>query len=248
MLHPEYGGPLLAAFGLASVHLFSQKLRMLDGIPRNRFLSVAGGMAVAFVFLRLLPAVISGQEVLARAAEGTFLHFLDRHVFVATLLSLLVFYGLEHAARASKQRQQERQGEAKTSHEVFWLHMGTFGVMNLLIGYLLIHNRERSLLALLLFFIAMTLKFVVNDHALHRDHKDRYDRIGRYLLALAVLLGVGIRLLVKLPEPAPVLLQAVLAGAVLLNVLKEEIPSAQKARYGAFLSGALGYAALLLIF
>ncbi len=43
----------LAAAGLASVHLLSNVLRLLDGIPRSRFLSIAGGMSVSFVFVRL---------------------------------------------------------------------------------------------------------------------------------------------------------------------------------------------------
>lgn len=46
---------LLAAGGLAAVHLFSQRRRILDGVPRNRLLSAAGGLAVAFVALRLPP-------------------------------------------------------------------------------------------------------------------------------------------------------------------------------------------------
>ena len=54
--------PLLAAAGLAAVHVFSQRLRILDGVPRSRQLSIAGGMAVAFVILRLLLAVSQGQE------------------------------------------------------------------------------------------------------------------------------------------------------------------------------------------
>lgn len=47
----------LAAVGLAAVHLFSTVLRVLDGLPRHQFLSTAGGMAVTFVFLQLLPAL-----------------------------------------------------------------------------------------------------------------------------------------------------------------------------------------------
>lgn len=236
--------PLAAAAGLAAVHLMSQRLRVLGGIPRNRFLSIAGGMAVAFVFHRLLPSIADGQSTLTRATAGTLLGVIERHVFVVTLLSLLMFYALEHAARVSKRQPQEQSGEERTSHQIFWLHIATFGVMNALIGYLLIDDREQSILAQPLFFIAMMLTFVVNDHALHRDHKERYDNVGRYVLASAVFLGVATRLLVKLPDLAPVLLQAALAGAVLLNVLKEELPSERRARVGAFFGGALAYAVL----
>ena len=51
---PDHGVlSLLAAVGLAAVHIFSQQLRILDGIPRNRLLSAGGGLAVAFVAVRL---------------------------------------------------------------------------------------------------------------------------------------------------------------------------------------------------
>lgn len=39
--------PLLAAAGLALVHVFAGRLRFLDGIPRSRWLSIAGGVSVA---------------------------------------------------------------------------------------------------------------------------------------------------------------------------------------------------------
>ena len=93
----------------------------------------------------------------------------------------------------------------------------------------------------------MTLKFVVNDHGLHELHRQRYDTLGRWLLAAVVLPGWSIRYLFRFPELVPVVLQAILAGGVLLNVLKEELPAARQSRYWAFGAGALGYAALLLL-
>lgn len=240
--------PLLAAAGLAAVHVFSQKLRILDGIPRSRLLSIAGGMAVAFVVLRLLPAVSQGQETLARAVQGTPFGFLQRHVYIVVLLSIIIFYGADRMAMRSKEQNQEQGRGESTSAPVFWLSMGVFATMNALIGYLLLHNQERSLTALVLFFIAMMLKFIVNDHALHSKHQDKYDNLGRWVLAGAVFLGFGIRYLNRFPDVVPVILQAFLAGAVILNVLKEELPPAQKSRYWAFGLGATAYAVLLLAF
>lgn len=40
---------------------------------------------------------------------------------------------------------------------------------------------------------------------------------------------------------------AFLAGGMILNVLKEELPEERESRFTAFLSGAAGYAALLLL-
>ncbi len=41
-------------------------------------------------------------------------------------------------------------------------------------------------------------------------------------------------------------LTAFLGGGVVLNVLKEEVPSERQSRFWAFAPGAVGYAALLL--
>ena len=41
-------------------------------------------------------------------------------------------------------------------------------------------------------------------------------------------------------------LTAFLGGGVVLNMLKEEVPSERQSRFWAFAGGAVGYAALLL--
>jgi hypothetical protein len=44
---------------------------------------------------------------------------------------------------------------------------------------------------------------------------------------------------------APTVPRALLAGGVILNVRKGELPEEQKSRFGAFAPGASGYAAIL---
>ncbi len=61
-----------------------------------------------------------------------------------------------------------------------------------------------------------------------------------------MLVGWGLgRLVEPLPEVVAGLF-AFLAGGVVLNVLKEELPEERESRFSAFLVGAVGYAALLL--
>jgi hypothetical protein len=55
-------GAGFAALSLAFVHLFAGKLRFLDGLPRSRWLSLAGGVSVAYVFVHVLPDLSEGQE------------------------------------------------------------------------------------------------------------------------------------------------------------------------------------------
>jgi hypothetical protein len=97
-----------------------------------------------------------------------------------------------------------------------------------------------------MFFIAMATHFVVNDHGLRADHHERHDRLGRWLLAAAVLLGFAIGSIVEFSRVGCELLFAFLGGVV-LNVLKEELPKERQSHYWAFVSAVLAYAALLLL-
>lgn len=88
---------LIAALALAIVHASAGNLRFLHGTPRSRWLSLAGGVSVAYVFVHLLPELSEGQQVLAEAAGGA-LGFLESHVYLVALLGLAVFYGLDRVA------------------------------------------------------------------------------------------------------------------------------------------------------
>lgn len=236
---------LLAAAGLAAVHVFSQQLRVLAGVPRSRLLSFVGGMAVAFVILRLLPALGEHQQTIGTVAATGIFGTLKNHVYIVVLISIAIYYGLEQLARRSKEKRRGMGESARTSYRVFWLHMLTLALMNVLIGYLLIGQAKQGNLHLSLFFLAMLFKFLVNDHGLHRLHKDLYDDLGRWVLVLAVFLGWGINYLFDVPRVGPALFQAFIAGGVLLNVLKEELPEERQSRYWAFALGTSAYATLL---
>lgn len=95
----------------------------------------------------------------------------------------------------------------------------------------------------MLFALAMALRFVVNDYGLRRDHKGAYDRVGRWLISAAVLLGWAVGVAAEVPEAAVAALTAFLAGGVIMNVLREE----RRSRFWAFAVGAAAYAALLLV-
>ena len=59
----------LAVAGLVIVHLFSGKLRSLEGTPRSIWLSVRSDVCVAYVvFVHLLSQLAESQETIAGAA------------------------------------------------------------------------------------------------------------------------------------------------------------------------------------
>ncbi|KAA9005284.1 ZIP family metal transporter [Histidinibacterium aquaticum] len=225
----------------ALVHLGIGWLAFLDSRPRSRWLSAAGGVAVAYVFLHVLPELAAHQGIFAeqlgtteRSAEGL--------VYLVAMVGLVAFYGLEKVLATSRRGGREAEPAAGT----FWLHIGSFAVYNLIIGYLLLHREEAGAWSLAIYGIAMALHFVTSDFGLREDHKARYDHIARWILAAAVLGGWALGVVADLAEIWIAFLFAFLAGGVVLNVLKEELPEERESRFLPFIGAAAVYAGLLL--
>ncbi len=239
---------LIAAAVLVAVHLVAGRLRFLDVIPRSRWLSFAGGVSVAYVFVRLLPELSAGQEIVLRSLRAGLLVSIENHIYIIALLGLVVFYGLERTVRASQERTPVAAPDrTTTSRSVFWLHIASFGLYNVLIGYLLLHREKPGALSLAFFAVAMALHFFVTDFGLCKDHRRDYDLIGRWVLVGSLAIGWSLGYLTELSELGIAVLASFLAGGVILNVLKEELPEERKSRILPFVLGAFGYTAILLL-
>ncbi|MBA3588755.1 hypothetical protein [Methylibium sp.] len=242
---PQFLVSLVAVIAMVAIHLLVGRLSVLSGTPRSRWLSIAGGVSVAYVFLHLLPELSEGQDVLSETTSSA-VAFADRHVYLIALAGLVAFYGLERFALTSRYSERSRQREDATSAGVFALHIASFAAYNVLIGYLLLHRNTSDTPSLVFFALAMALHFLVTDFGLHEHHKSRYDRVGRWVLAVAVLGGWLLGLYTQIEATAIVVLIALVAGGVILNVMKEELPERRESRFSAFLLGVAAYAVLLL--
>jgi len=130
--------------------------------------------------------------------------------------------------------------------DVFCIHVGTFTVYNGLIGYLLVHRKEGGPAGLAVFVVAMALHFLVTDHGLRDDHDEVYDETGRWILAGGVIAGLVIGLATTVTEPVVSSLFALLAGGIVLDVIKEELPEQCQSDFWAFGGGAAAYSLVLL--
>lgn len=237
--------PILAisALALAAIHIASPLLGRLERVPRSRWLSFAGGVAVAYVFVHLLPDLAeAGQALDADAALG----WLDRHAYLLALAGFGLFYALEAAAMHSRggSRGEDAAG-APAGETVLWLHVTSFGGYNVLIGYLLAGWDEPES-GSLLFAGALAVHLVVADYGLRDHHRHRFDGIIRWVLAAAVIAGFLAGTLLGTPDRITHLALAFLAGAVILNTMTEELPRERQSRVLPFLLGSAGYAAVLL--
>lgn len=236
---------LLMAFAFCAVHLFVGQLRFLDRNPRSRWLSFAGGVAVGYVFLHILPELAAHSETFEKAT-GFDATLAEELVYALSLAGLALFYGLERSLAISRDRRMAAEGRDRPHHPVFWLHIGASALLVLLIAYLLNHREDPTPAGLALYFAAMMLHFVTADFGTRADHPEIYDARGRWVLAGATLGGWLLGILVELPELVIGCLFAFVGGGIVLLVLKEELPEDRKSFFLPFLAGAGLYAALVL--
>lgn len=216
---------------------------------RNKFLSFSGGVAVSYVFLHLLPDLSHYQQKVGELLNHGIGHYLEDHIYLIALLGLALFYGLERLVKNSKKKQdaQSSSEEIAVSSGIFWIHMASFFFYNAVIGYLLIREEYETKWGMFFFFLALSIHFVANDHGLRKDHKQKYDKYGRVLLTVAILIGWGIGVITVVHELIISILVALLAGGIILNVLKEELPEDQKSSFVAFITGLTGFSVLMML-
>lgn len=240
-----FAATLACALVFAAAHLLAGRLSVLSVRRRGVWLSASGGIAVAYVFLELLPELTEHNAVLADAS-GAGAWLADQLVYLVALLGLVVFYGLELAVRVSRRRRRAATGQDRAEDAVFWIHIAGFAVANLLVGYLLLHREIPGPVSLALYAAALGVHLMGSDYGLVQHHRALYDRRARWWLAAAVLAGWLAGALVELPAAAVSLIAAFLAGSVVMNVMKEELPEDRDSDFGAFALGAFAYAAVIL--
>jgi len=249
-------GALLLAVVLAALHLLAPRIRKLPFVPERATGSFAGGLAVAYVFLHLLPELAEGNQAIGEALDDVMAPspLLDLAIFLVALAGFTAFYGLERLAAAhgegprpgNEQAAQPPDHPSPHSRGVYALHLGSFLVYNALITYTMALRLRTGVDFALLFTVAMGLHFVLTDRGLEEHYPRRFDARGRLSLAGALVVGWAVAAIFAPSSTLVVaLLTALLGGSILLNVFKEEIPSDRGSSFGWFLTGLVLYAALL---
>lgn len=215
---------------------------LLPGNGRT-FISFAGGVAVAYVFLHMLPNLVEYNKPIGRFLMNNewLTPFTELVIYIVALFGFLIYYGLDLLA--------ERYRDSGHDDEmVYGLHLGMFCLYNFLITYTMSLRAQTSITATALFTFAMALHFVLTDRKFCRFYSDRFNHLGRFLLICALLVGWFVSVLF---DPVNVIVAALmlafLAGSVLLNVFREELPATGLTSYFWFSFGVLFITAILLL-
>lgn len=238
---------------LAITHLLAARFHRIVGPARAPVHSGLAGFTSAYVFLTLLPDI-------GHADEGTWLEIIPRHLtatvlFAVALLGFILFYLLEIGAahRSGDRKGGAREGPVGAGEDggrkpgVYRLHLATFTGLNAMVAFLLPHHMREGVAIASLYIVAAAVHFLVMDHGLAAVHGGSFGWKARLLHIGGLGVGAAGALLAGPLPPSLVTepLLAVLAGAIVLQVVREEIPPDREGTAWAFALGALIYSAAL---
>jgi len=232
-----YPYTLAAALVLASIYVFGHRLRTKS--HHRRWVSVAAGVSVAWVFVDLLPEISENQAKFSTGPHRGMAIFPEQAIYLAAMLGFVLFYALYIAGGV------EEDGEPS---QVFSsLRVAAFAGYSALIAYLLIHNVWKDATTLVLYTLAMSFHFLLVDHSLFSDHYGRYEGRLRWILAMAVLAGWFVGILTSIPDQWMARIIAFVSGGVLMNSVVVELPEGRGGRFWPFALAAAAYSAVLLV-
>ena len=214
-------------------------------LPGNgrAFVSFAGGVAVAYVFLHMLPNLVEYNKPMGEflLSNQWLTPFTELLIYIVALFGFLIYYGFDLLA-------QRVRDVGHNDNLVYGLHLTMFCLYNFLITYTMSLRALSSITATILFTVAMALHFVLTDRKFCRYYQVQFNHMGRFILICALLVGW---LFSVIFDPVNVLIAALmvafLAGSVLLNVFREELPATGLASYCWFSFGVLLIMFILLL-
>ncbi len=231
-----------AALLLASAFLLARYCRRFTPRDKRRWQALSAGVAVAYVFVNVIPELEEHRPIVAGTAMELVLSA-EKRIYVWALAGCIAFAGL-------RRLEYYKPGDPRRSNRaalVYWGVMAGYALYTLLLGYLLIHREEDTLLSLELFVFAMGLHLFMLDHELVEKFECRYAPYGGYLLAFCVIAGWVLGSLHAFSDSLTSRLFAFIVGGVVMSAANEELPGEGSGRFWWFVGGASFYATLLML-
>lgn len=232
---------IIVAIGFTFIHLSSKYLDFKH-VSVNQLTSFIGGISLAYVFFHLIPTVQSYQHDVMETFHVNATNA-SHLIYGSVLAGIVVFYFLELALKSTRFRLASKTIQ---SNGVFWGHMGAYFLYNFIIGVLLSDQRFETTFTAIFYLLAIGLHFVTNDWVLRHHFQDLYDRYGLKLLAGSVIIGWFLGINIHIPHTVMGLMEAFVAGGLILNAIKDELPECRGNGLTSFMLGLISYTIILL--
>ncbi len=226
---------LTAILIFTCIHLCATKAQQLSFSTHGRLLSAGGGIAIAYVFIDLLPKLSESDFIVTQALSGIFPYF-ERHVYIMALAGFLLFFVVDRAQKVGA-----------SNKRAFLLSLFSYSLFNFLVGYAVSDQNNPEVKPLALFTIAIGLHYFTIDYSLSEAHGDEYREFGKWILVISLFAGWLTGFWYVLAPTAVALISAFIGGGVIMNVTRHELPQDKPNSIGAFLAAAIIYTVVLLM-
>lgn len=208
---------LFVTLFIAACHFTSPYILKVLEKHRAAVASFAGGLAVSYVFLHLIPELEEGLGVVG-----------SRIYFIA-LVGFVLFFGVELLIT------RYQSAAEHTRH--YLLHTSVAFVYTTLTIFTLGMQLPATSALTIVFALSLGLHLMSNDFGLQEEYGSRYVINGRYFLIFAVLLGYILSIIRRPHEIVVDSLTAILAGFMLYKVFRAELPEIRQVKYLPFITG-----------
>lgn len=236
--------------GFFSIIIFSVvyyfDLEILSRFKTADITSFAAGVGTVYVFIHMLPQVAHGQFLLE--VEFPDVHFTGSQysMYVVALIGFIFFYMFDSFLTHTRRLPTD---EYRSPDELafYWTNVLFIILYNMLIGYVVGSYEQGSSSFRLIYAIAYSLHFIAIKFGIYHLYPRRYKAQARYPIVLGLFLGYFIGFIVELDPLLLAINEALLTGAMILNVFKHELPNEQDSRSKSFIMGILSSGVLFML-
>lgn len=228
--------------GFTSVVVFSLvyfiDFKVLHRLNAAKLSSFAAGVGTVYVFIHMLPQLAHGQFLL----ESSFpkIHFFGSQftIYLLALAGFVFFYMFERILSYTAKLPTE---EYSTQYEqyFYWTNVLFISLYSVLIGYVVGSYNLNNISYQIVYLLAYVLHFVTIKWGIYHIFPEKYNKQARYPIALGLFLGYFIAYVFNISDVVLAIIEAILTGAMILNVFKHELPNEKDSKSRAFIMGIL---------
>lgn len=222
---------------LAGLHLAYPWLEQRAARHRHIWVPFTAGIAIGYVFLYMLPK-LSDYTRAIMVAEPSASEFLHYRVFLFALFGFLFYFIVDRYRLPGHPR-----AELATS-----VHAASFCFYNALVGYIIPHIPRPGLAPVIVAAAVLGAHLLGINHQLRHWHPRAFDRWFRWLLAASIASGWALAAFTSLPKEMLLAMTGFLAGAMVVNVMMEELPQKEDPRRVVPFLAGIGLFVAVMIF
>jgi hypothetical protein len=233
-------GTFFGATLFALVFLWVRKAEGFQDKRGGALLSFSAGVAVAYVFVDIMPHLASKQQALLAASEAGWYGFLEHHTYLVSLIGFLVYL----ASFIRSETDPAVSGVADSVWSRAYITLGACAYVGL-ISYMLSEQPAHRREPVALFSVAMAMHIFGVAQFVRWRLGPVYESTHRWIIAAFAYLGWLTGVITSVPDTTYALLFAFLAGGVFGIAVTVEVREVDSFR--RFRSFAMGAAVLVLM-